>query len=337
MAQNNINIKEYSTVEKFLETKTAPNASRSNATIGDELRWSMQSVVYPIENASQMVAGVHGGWAQTSKDLSSYIGSLGEFESSLSRLGTIDEATEQIINMVQRVQHTIQRVNPTTLPQLNTTHLRYYVDQIGGMHPAVLQYIQDNDDQFPYFRQISEEVGTMHTIAADVNDTNLLGWCGSGAFEKDKFEVSSSMRRGSYNKMFPEIAAIFDQGDATVGCHAVRRMGNNSFGKVFDDHHPTITSHGFNDATDVHHNARAGNARPKVRDKVISRFEDQVRMLDRYMPMRGVFTVENLVYSVPISGVATLVDQLGDKILAREDATDVLVAYDQERLKTKST
>lgn len=196
------------------------------------------------------------------------------------------------------------------------------------MHPAILQYLRDNNSTFTYFKPVSETIGLMFTIVADIMCSDLSQWASTKVFQSLTNSGAGCMRAPTFNKLFPELGDTFEAANALTNAYLVRSMPVNSAAKV----NPRA-AHGLNNSTDQSYWQYVEQAKPAIYQKIASELNDQIRLLDQLVPVASNIVIENKTYNMPIGQFTTVVDQLGEKIFNKERSTDVLIPYDDQVVK----
>lgn len=333
MTNNNVAINSTYDTNLWLQTKTDPAPFFDQCIVSDELRWSLQTVVQPLQAGAQMVAAVHGTFSTGTQHLKqAVIDTLSAKNISPDVMQSIESGIANIQVATQQIQQTVNRVNKLVLSEMPTPILRHYVSVIASMHPAILQYLKDNPSKYPYFKPVSETIGLNYTIVADIADTNMLSWGQLNAIRHQTMAAPGSMRMANFNKLFAEIGDIVEVAHSACNSKLICNSGMNAYGKAFENGE-IGTAHGLNYCNDFAHSARAKAAKVAIFNQLVSKFKDQMRLLDQLIPVNSNVTIENVAYRTDISGLSTIVDQLGNKVLSNEPSTDTLIPYEQQTLK----
>lgn len=332
MSQNNVNIQETFDTSEWEQTKISPLPIKDSPdstllpTVGDELRWSLQTAVQPLEAGAQMAAAIHG---ITTKDPVAVQELVHAAQQQFTNLPSLASKTsvEKIALQSQAIFESINRINSITLEQMNMSLLRMYVAEMAMVHPAILQYMRDNDSTFTYFKPVSESIGLMYVIVADVACTELANWAEVNVF-RDPQANAAACRLTTFNKLFPEIGDTVEIAHAACNGYMMRAMPGNSACKF-----QGLQAHGFNNAVDATYWQYVQQAKPSIYSNIAKELNDQLRLLDQLAPVASNIFIENRVYKMPISQLTTFVDQLGEKIFNKERSTDVLIPYDEQIIK----
>ncbi len=334
MSQNNVKIVETLDFEQWKQTQIAPLPTKQlddpmlQPTVSDELRWSLQTAVRPLEAGAQMCAGVHGITTNEPEKVEQHIEQV-EQQLTNQRTFASKKDVEKISLDSQTVFAAINRINDITLEKMGAPLLRMYISQMAATHPAILQYMRDNNETFTYFKPVSETIGLSLSIVADVACTPLSKWADVNVFRDSKTDSAAPIRAGTFSKMFPEIGDLVEVAHACCNGYMMRSMPRNS-GCKFED---LSQNHGFSNAVDTSNWKRAHQAKTKIFQALKTELKDQLRLLDHLWPVAYNITIENSIYSMPIGGFITAVDQLGEKVFNVERSTDVLIPYDQQVVK----
>ncbi len=332
MTQNNVNIQQTLTTEQWEATKSSPLPVNGHSdvtlrpTVSDELRWSLQTAVRPLESAAQMAAGVHG---ITTKDPVAVQQLVIAAQQQFTNATTLASKTnvQQVALQSQAIFQSINRINSITLEQMGFAALRMCISDMASIHPSVLQYMRDNDSTFTYFKPVSESIGLMYMIVADIACAELANWANVDVFQSPASNSAGAVRAATFNKLFPEIGTTVEVANALTNAYAMRAMPRNSASKITGS-----GGGGLNNAIDTSWQ-HIIKSKPAIYAHIASELSGQLALLDQLVPVSSNVFIENKLYNMPINGFVTFVDQLGEKLFNKERSTDVLIPYDDQVIK----
>lgn len=321
-------------VRKSPETsRMSPDSPKSEAHIFDEIRWGLSNQNNPIGRTCQLINQFHGPYGGSSGTLSNILNSMAGANSRLKKMSTNSKNSVDIVNeAINGITNVINTINSMTCSQMSTPFLRYFITECQVLHPDVTAYIQANIEQYPYFQQVSEQIGTHFTIISDCNMIDPLFTLQCGQLPIENLKTAARMVRPLFNKMFKPIAGNMEDSQKfldTLYLRALPCEENHMYTHPNYGNESPI-AHGNNFCMDVFHQQRAENAIPGVFGRLISIFGDRLRLLNQIFPVEYRIKHEEQIYEIPIEGQTLKVDRLNRPWPGRTSNNDRSLKADRE-------
>lgn len=288
------------------ERKTSP-------TIFDEMRWATQHSQKPLEQVVQLISELHGPWTgmnATAANLLTSLLSMFKNKANKTTLSQIKQALSAINNI--NIPSSIGRLNNINASSMAIPLLRAFISKSQAIHPSVNSYIQNNIGKYPYFQQISEQVGSLGQATlshVDIHPINRV-ITGGNTSMKSNYPV----RRNTDRKVFDEISTTIDTADSFVNTLFLRAMkpeGNNA---ILLDSNNSSVSHGYSYTMDVKNAPRIKNTVAPCLASAVQRFGPTVQLLDSYCPVEYRTKVEPQYFEIMTENGVSYVDKLNRPI-----------------------
>jgi|TARA_R110000787_G_scaffold336_8_gene1283 hypothetical protein len=311
--------------------RAGPDSTREEGTVLDELHWAMQWQKRPIDRTCQTISQFHGPYSGSSPILSKVLNAVKGAENSLQKLArTADEGVHIVTQEIAKVRNIAGLINDVTGANMSTPFLRHFVTECQSLHPDVNAFIQNNINQFPYFQQVSEQIGSHFTIISDVNMISQLFSIECGQLPINNLKTASRMVRLLSSKMFKATAGNMEDSQNFLDTMSMRNMPyEENFGFLNPNYaQGEAMAHGHNCCMDVFHQKRAENAIPKVLENLMNIFGDKLRLLNQIFPVEYRIKHEEKSYDIMVEGESQTVDRL-NRSLGRESKIEDLKATEE--------
>ena len=160
--------------------RSSPTGKRKYGTLFDELYNSLETSENPLDRAIQMISEFHGPWTVCSvelADLSTFIASKIKTPilktNAMSQISSALNVTNAVKNMVPSA---VGKISSQTCAIMPTPLLREFINKAQKLHPSINMYIQMHIGTFPYFQQISEDVGQFASIVMNKSSIDPMNW-----------------------------------------------------------------------------------------------------------------------------------------------------------------
>jgi hypothetical protein len=273
--------------EQFTKSIYAhPEGTRkTKPTIWDELRHAQEHSQKPLEQVLQLIGEFHGGFTgmnQATGNLLNFLLSLFSNKNNKNIQAQAQTALNALKNVVP--SSSIGRINNITANEMPPEQLREFVVRSQQIHPSVNAYIQNNIGKYPYFQQISEQVGSLGQVVLTPTDIHPIKRIETGG--KDSMTTNFPIRRNVEHKVFKNLSTYIDATGSIVNClflRSLRAEGNNSILLNGDN---TKLSHGYNFTMDVENASRNNAAIAPSMAKTVQRFGPSLGLLNSFFPLR---------------------------------------------------
>lgn len=290
--------------EKFQQSLFSdPSGQRKTPTIFDELRWAMEHAQNPLEQVTQLIAEFHGPFNGMTSCMAFVINEL----SKLGTAGALIQNTSSAINLIEGLTSALTslvgRQNNINCSQMSIPLLREFVSRTQAMHPAINNYIQNNIGKFPYFQQISDEVGSLGKIVLLKTDIPPVDRINSDG--KTTMETNSRLSRKTADKLFNKIHTLVDDSANLLDVLFLRAMSveNNmgllqqSYGKA-----GTAIAHGHSFCMDAFNAQRNKDAVQPCLMKTIDKFGSRLELCDSFFPQKNESMGEPKIFELIAEG-----------------------------------
>lgn len=273
--------------EQFTKSIYAPpeGTRKTKPTIWDEIRHSMEHSQKPLEQVIQLIGELHGSWVginPATANLLNFLLSLFSNKNNKNIQSQAQIALTALKNVVP--SSSIGRINNITANEMPPEQLREFVVRSQQIHPSVNAYIQNNIGKYPYFQQISEEVGSLGQVVLSSKDVHPIKRPETDG--KNSMTTNFPLRRNVDHKVFKNLSTYIDATNSLVECLFLRAMkpdGNNSILLSGDN---TKLSHGYNFTMDVGNADRNKSAIAPSMAKSIQRFGPTTQLLNSHYPIK---------------------------------------------------
>lgn len=219
-----------------------------NPTLLDEIQYAREHTDFTV--LLQLISEIHGAYSGMTSDISSSI--------SNSKYKKLAKSLSDLLPSSN--SSSIGRKNTKTLNDLSPFELRKVVQKIQQLHPFINQYIQENIDSFPYFQQISENVGSLSRSIQTTSESSL----------EDR-STCKRLRTTTSNKLFAEIKDTIETSSQLIDMMFARSIrvpeDNNSF------------------VSDTSNLSRENSVKSECKDQTILKFGPLLKLTDTYFPI----------------------------------------------------
>jgi hypothetical protein len=243
------------TEDFYKSLRSSPTGKRKNGTIFDELYCSLQSSENPLDRAIQTIAEFHGPWTGSSVELTDFTAFLASKIGSSRLLQTASSAAGSALAAVQSVSHmqksSVRKYNPETCAIMPTPLLREFTNRAQKLHPSINMYIQMHIGTFPYFQQVSEDIGQFASIVQNATSIDPMQWPNKNGV--NCLDTNSRMNKNTLLKMAAEVFQLMDDAQNVTNALFLRAMpkqNNMSFMHTGYSKEKPI-AHGHNFTMDV--------------------------------------------------------------------------------------
>jgi hypothetical protein len=290
-----------------------PDGTKEDATVLDEVRLGLQWRDRPIERTCQIINQFHGPFGGSSSELSGIISKIAGANARLQQMSTDSSQSVQLVQQaISNLTPIVDLINKVTCSEMSTPFLRYFVTECQVLHPDVTAFIHANIDRYPYFQQVSEQIGSHFTIISDINEIDPLFTLECGQLPIENLKTASRMVRSLFSKMFKPTAGNMEDSQKFLDTLSMRAMpceGNHGFARPHYAKEKPI-AHGNDFCMDVFHQQRAEDAIPGVFGRLVALFGDRLRLLNQIFPVDYRVKHEESLYQVPIENDILTVDRL---------------------------
>jgi hypothetical protein len=313
--------------------RSSPTGKRKDGTIFDELYCSLQTSENPLDRAIQLISEFHGPWSGSSVELTDFLGFISSKINSPQLAGVVTQAAgaanEVVKAFTQMPQSAVGRQNPMTCAIMPAPLLREFLNRAQKMHPSINMYIQMHIGTFPYFEQISEDIGQFASIVMNQRAIDPMNWPNRGGV--DCLETNSRMSKNNMMKMSEDVFNLMDDANNLVNTLFLRSMpkqNNMSF------MHPNYSkelpmAHGHNFAMDVFNAKRNIEAIASCVSAITSLTGDVLRLVNKFFCVKELskYNVEGFEISMNEGpngeAITYIVDNTGRPMHDADDPHDM--------------
>ena len=266
--------------------RSSPSGQRKNGTIFDELHCALQTSENPLDRVIQMIAEFHGPWSGGSIQLTDFISFISSKIKTPALAGLAMDSAKAAVSVVQAVSRmppsSVGKQSPMTCAVMPAPLLREFVNRAQKLHPAINMYLQMHIGTFPYFQQISEEIGQFASIVMNTTSIDPMKWP-----ERDGvncLDTNSRMHKNILHKMPEGIFELMDDASNLVNALFLRALpkGNNMAFMHDKYSKESPIAHGHNYTMDVHNAKRNIDAIGSCVSAITSLAGDVLRLVDKY-------------------------------------------------------
>jgi hypothetical protein len=213
--------------EKFNQSLlSSASGRRKKGTMFDEIYGALESSDNPIDRAIQMIAEFHGAWTGGSQELfalASFLASATNSPVLTDIANTVGSATQSVLSLANQLPASLcGRQNTEFAAIMPTPLLREFVGFVHNIHPAINMYLQMHEGCFPYFQQISEEVGRFAQIAMRASEISPMDWPKMNGV--NCLNTDTRMDKNTLLKMMPSIFFQMDNASNLLNSLFLRSM-----------------------------------------------------------------------------------------------------------------
>lgn len=213
--------------EQFNQSlRSSPSGQRKSGTMFDEIYGALETSEKPLDRVIQMIAEFHGVWTGGSQELFQF----SSFLASLTNAPELKQMSNKIGNAACQANDIASQLPPSKVGRQNNEFaaimpaplLREFVNFAHNIHPALNIYYQLHNGNFPYFQQISEEVGRFAHITMRATEIAPLLWPKMGGVSC--LSTNSRMDANTLLKMFPSTFYQMDNASNLLNSLYLRSM-----------------------------------------------------------------------------------------------------------------
>lgn len=321
------------TEDFYKSIKSSPTGQRKSGTVFDELYGSLETSDKPLDRVLQMIAEFHGPWNGSSRQLTDFLTFLASVtESSLLKSLALQKgadacSVEQAISNLPK--SSVGKSNPSSFAIMPTPLLREFVNRSQKIHPAINMYIQMNIGTFPYYQQISEDVGQYSSVVMQQTEIDPMKWMDQDGV--NCLNTNSRMNKNILLKMFPEIFALMDNSQNLTNSLFLRAMPvDNNMSMLHTGYSgESPLAHGHNFTMDVYNAKRKRSAISPCTAAVVNLAQDALRLINKFFCIKELarYEVEGFLitmYEGPNGEPVTyIVDQTSRPLLDGETTNEI--------------
>ena len=213
--------------EQFNQTlRSSPSGQRKSGTMFDEIYGALETSLNPLDRVIQMISEFHGVWTGGSQELFQFASFLASATGSnvlrnvASKVG--DSACLANNLQAQLPPSKVGRQNNEFAAIMPAPLLREFVTFAHNIHPALNMYFRLHAGNFPYFQQVSEEVGRFAHIASRATELSPLVWPLIG--NPNCLNTNTRFDANTMLKMFPSMFSQMDNASNLLNSLFLRSM-----------------------------------------------------------------------------------------------------------------
>lgn len=291
-----------------------PDGTISEYTIMDETRRPMQYQSNPAGKTAEIFKQIHAVMPMAGPQTHAYIKSAAGNEKTLNLLSAkTGKSVGELNRMLLDTTNSIDVINSGIVGgNMSTPLLRFYIREVQVLHPDVTKIIHDNIDEYPYCKDISEQVGMQFTLVADINQLDALFTLDCNHLPNENIRTSGRMTRILYYKLFLSLYGMMEDAEKFLDCLFLRAMPCEENHMLF---HPNYakegpTAHGNNYANDVFHLDRSVEAMSGVLNALVEYFGDRLRLVNTIIPLEVIVQSGSQVFTKTVEDTEMTVDRL---------------------------
>lgn len=322
------------TEEFYHNLRVVPDGELKDFKVMDEVRRGLQDQEDPIKTTCDVIKTFHGAGIGSSETLREVTKAMAGSDKALRRIASDSERASQVNSATAKMGNASELINAgVTCATMDTPFLRYFITDCQTLHPDVYAYIQENIEEYPYFKQISEQIGGTHfTLIADFNNIDPLFGLDCNNLPNDNIRTSARMVRALFFKLFIPIYGSLEDAQSLLDCLFIRSMpveeNNVFYNPNYKGRGPI--AHGNNYAMDVFHLDRAIGAVGPIYGELFKLFSDRLRLLNHIFPVKFLVNFEHKIYEVKVEDSLLNVDRLNRSVERRIMTNERSLGSDQE-------
>jgi hypothetical protein len=292
--------------EQFNQTlRSSPSGQRKSGTMFDEIYGALETSLNPLDRVIQMISEFHGVWTGGSQELFQFASFLASATGSnvlrnvASRVG--DSACLANDLQVQLPPSKVGRQNNEFAAIMPAPLLREFVTFAHNIHPALNMYFRLHAGNFPYFQQVSEEVGRFAHISSRNSEIDPMRWPRMNGV--NCLDTNSRMDSNMLGKMFPSTFFQMDNVSNLLNALFLRGMRvDNNIGCLkpnYSQEQPI--AHGHNFCMDVFGNQRRVDAVPGCAAVVMNLAGDALRLVNKFFPVRQIGRYQTESFNISLN------------------------------------
>jgi flagellar motor protein MotB len=213
--------------EQFNQSlRSSPSGQRKSGTMFDEIYGALETSNNPLDRVIQMIAEFHGVWTGGSRELFEF----SSFLASATGSNALKNVASQVGDATCRAETLNGQLPPSKVGRQNNEFaaimpaplLREFVTFAHNIHPALNMYFQLHAGNFPYFQQVSEEVGRFAHISSRITELSPLVWPLIG--NPNCLNTNTRFDTNTMLKMFPAMFSQMDNASNLLNSLFLRSM-----------------------------------------------------------------------------------------------------------------
>lgn len=292
--------------EQFNQSlRSSPSGQRKSGTMFDEIYGALETSENPLDRVIQMIAEFHGAWTGGSQELFQF----SSFLASLTNSPELKQLSSKVGNAACQANDIAAQLPPSKVGRQNNEFaaimpaplLREFVNFAHNIHPALNMYFQLHEGNFPYFKQISEEVGRFAHISMRPTEIDPMSWPKMNGV--NCLNTNSRMDSNTLQKMFPSTFFQMDNASNLLNSMFLRNLRPDNNMSCL---HPTYSkeqpvAHGHNHCMDVFGAKRRTDAVPGSAAVVMEKSGDSLRLVNKFFPVRQIGKYETETFNVSLN------------------------------------
>lgn len=312
--------------------RSSPTGKRKYGTLFDELYNSLETSENPLDRAIQMISEFHGPWTGGSvelADLSTFIASKIKTPilktNAMSQISSALNVTNAVKNMVPSA---VGKISSQTCAIMPTPLLREFINKAQKLHPSINMYIQMHIGTFPYFQQISEDVGQFASIVMNKSSIDPMNWPAQNGV--NCLDTNSRMSKNTSMKMPSNIFNLMDNASNMLNALSLRAMPKHNSMSFL---HPQYSkeapvAHGHNFTMDVFNAARNIESIGSCMGAVINLSQDTLRLVNKFFNVKEMIKYEIEGFEISMNegpqgeAITYVVDNSGRPLYDNDEPND---------------
>jgi hypothetical protein len=293
--------------EQFYQSlRASPSGKQKTGTLIDEIYGAMETTQNPMDRVVQMITECHGPWTGSSSEFfrfASFVASLLKDPSAvITAINAGDSAclVERAITLTP--PSSVGRQNTQTCATMPTPVLREFTNLVQNLHPAINMYLAMHQDSYPYFKPISEEVGSFAHITMRMNEIDPSKW-GEINNNNNCLDTNARLNKHQSQKMIPSVSGLIENGAKLVNVIFARNMqADNNIAVLRPNYsNESPIAHGHNFCMDVHNAQRRRSAIGGSMTTVMTTLGDLLRLLNKFFCIFKLGNYETESFNISIS------------------------------------
>lgn len=266
--------------------RSSPTGQRKSGTIFDELYSALETSDKPLDRIIQLICEFHGPWSGGSRQLTDFVAFIASLTKSLSlrnlalQNAELACAVEQAINLLP--PSSVGKNDPQTFAIMPNPLLREFINRSQKIHPAINLYIQLNIGNFPYYQQISEDVGQYASVVMNRTEIDPMKWVNEDGV--NCLDTNSRINKNTFLKVFESIFYLMDNAQNLTDSLFVRALPIDNNMSLLHDNYSSESpiAHGHNFTMDVFNAERKRSAIGPCNSAVINLAQDALRLVNKF-------------------------------------------------------
>ena len=306
---------------------------KQDGTILDKLYSALETSEKPLDRVIQLIAEYHGPWNGSSRNLTDFVAAMAECQKS----SVLDDIAKELGKYTKKLEQAIKDLPPSSVNKMDkytcavmpTPLYRNFINRSQKIHPAINMYIQSNIKNFPYFKQVSEDVGQFATIVMNITETDPLKWSKGGGIQC--LDTNNRLNKNLTLKLFAEIAGLMENANDTTNTLFLRAMPiDNNMSLIHKDYSTgKPKAHGHNFTMDVFNGDRKKSTVYLCYAAVVMLMADAMRLINKFFCVKSMANYKVEGFRVTVNEgpngepVTYIVDQSGRPMTDGEETNDI--------------